>query len=68
MNTALKAAREKVGKTQTQVAGESNVAVRLYQYYETGQKTPSVTTALRLAKALGSTVEKLFPEEERVAQ
>ena len=62
MSTALKAARERIGKTQEQVASEASVAVRLYQYYEAGQKTPSVTTALRIARSLGTTAEALFGE------
>lgn len=65
MSTALKAARERIGKTQAQVASEASVAVRLYQYYEAGQKTPSVTTALRIARSLGTTAEALFGEAEK---
>ena len=65
MSTALKAARERIGKTQAQVASEASVAVRLYQYYEAGQKTPSVTTALRIARSLGTTAEDLFGQGEK---
>lgn len=56
----LRAAREKSGKTQAQVAGESGVGVRLYQYYEAGEKKPSVDAAIRIARTLGTTVEHLF--------
>ena len=57
---ALKAAREASGKTQTGVAHEVGVAVRLYQDYEYGKRNPSVRTAIRIASALDSTVEALF--------
>lgn len=57
---ALKAARKASGKTQEQVALETGVGVRLYQYYEAGEKRPSVDAAIRIAKALGTTVEHLF--------
>lgn len=60
---ALKAAREASGKTQTGVAHEVGVAVRLYQDYEYGKRNPSVRTAIRIASALGSTVEVLFSSD-----
>lgn len=62
MNVALRAARERSGKTQAQVAEEVNVGVRLYQDYEYGKREPGVRTALRIAKALKSTVEELFED------
>lgn len=49
----LRAAREKIGKTQARVAEESGVSVRLYQYYEAGEKKPTVTAAIRIANAMG---------------
>lgn len=60
MNIGLRAAREKSGKTQAQVAKNVRVAERTYQYYESGRKEPGVRTAIRIAKALNSTVEELF--------
>ena len=56
----LRAAREQSGKTQAQVAKEANIGERLYQDYEYNKRTPSVTTAIRIARALGRTVEELF--------
>ena len=50
---ALRATREKSGKTQAQVAKEAGIHARLYQYYEAGEKEPGVTTAIRIADALG---------------
>ena len=58
----LRAAREKSGKTQAQVAKEAEVDVRLYQYYESGEKEPGVRKAIRIARVLGSTAEALFGE------
>lgn len=52
-NTNLATARERAGKTQAQVAKEAGIAVRLYQYYEAGEKAPSVRTAIRIADTLG---------------
>lgn len=60
MNTKLRAAREKSGKTQAQVAEEAGIAVRLYQYYEAGEKIPSARSAIRVARVLRSSVEELF--------
>lgn len=65
-NVKLQAAREASGKTQAQVAREIGVAVRLYQSYEYGACEPSVRTAIRIAKALEMTVEKLFDDESKV--
>lgn len=56
----LRAAREQSGKTQAQVAREANIAERLYQDYEYGKREPGVRTAIRIARALDSTVEVLF--------
>ena len=56
----LRAAREQSGKTQAQVAKEIGIAEAVYQRYEYGKNTPSVTTAIRIARVLGSTVEALF--------
>lgn len=57
---ALRAAREQSGKTQAQVAKETGISELAYQRYEYGKRTPSATTAIRIARALDSTVEALF--------
>ena len=57
---ALRAAREQSGKTQAQVAMEVNVSERIYQSYEYDKAEPGVRTAIRIARALGTTVEELF--------
>lgn len=59
---ALKAAREKSGKTQAQVAKEARIGERLYQEYEYDHRCPNARTAIRIARAVESTVEELFGE------
>lgn len=59
-NTKLKEAREKIGLTQAQVAERAGTTARAYQYYEAGGREPSVKTAILIARAVKSTVEKLF--------
>lgn len=54
--------REASGKTQAQVAKEANIAERAYQNYEYDKREPSARTAIRIARALNSTVEELFGE------
>lgn len=56
----LRAARKQSGKTQAQVAKEANIGERLYQDYEYNKREPGVRTAIRIARALSSTVEALF--------
>lgn len=58
--TKIKAAREQSCKTQLQVANEVKLNVRMYQRYETGTGAKTIQTAIRIAKALGSTVENLW--------
>lgn len=56
----LRAAREQSGKTQAQVAKEIGVSELAYQRYEYDKREPGVRTAIRIARALNSTVEDLF--------
>lgn len=56
----LRAARETLKKTQSQVAQEAKVTKQAYQRYEYEKREPSVSIAKRIAKALNSTVEDLF--------
>lgn len=56
----LRAAREKSGKTQAQVAKEAGIQEQVYQRYEYGTSEPGVRTAIRIARVLGSTAEALF--------
>lgn len=59
-NIKLKEAREKCGLTQTQIAEKIGTTPRAYQYYEAGQRDPSVKTAILIARIVKSTVEELF--------
>ena len=59
-NTKLREAREKCGLTQAKVAEKVGTTARAYQYYEAGEREPSVKTAILIARAVKSTVEKLF--------
>lgn len=59
----LKAAREKSGKTQAQVASEVNISPAQYQNIEYDKNSPNVRTAIRIARALGTTVEALFGKD-----
>lgn len=57
----LRAARERSGKTQAQVAKESRIAERQYQDYEYDKREPGVRTAIRIADVLGvEDLRKLF--------
>ena len=64
MNRALKAAREKAELTQAQAAKAAKVTESMYQRYEYGKSTPTVYASIRIARALQSTVEELFPLTE----
>lgn len=59
-NNKLKAARTKSGKTQLQVAQETGLNIRMYQNYEYGMNDNAIKTAIKIAIALGSTVEQLW--------
>lgn len=56
----LQVARERTGKTQSQVAKEISIPIRMYQRYEHGDCVPSAPTGNSIARALGTTSEKLF--------
>lgn len=56
----LKLAREQSGKTQVQVANETELTERTYQKYEAGMSSKTIQTAIRIAKALNTTVEELW--------
>lgn len=59
-NSALKAARQMLGKTQQQVANETSINIRLYQKHENEETIPNAKVANRIARALGTTSEKLW--------
>lgn len=57
--TKLREIREKSGLTQKQVAQAVGIAESAYQRYEYG-RIPSAVTAVRIAKAIGTTVENIY--------
>lgn len=61
VSTGLKTVRERLGLTQAQIAEKAQITVMSYSRYETGKRDPRIQTAIRIAHALGVTVEELFP-------
>ena len=61
--TTIKQHRLSKGLTQQAAANAVGVVLRLFQYYEAGEREPAVRTAIRIAHILGTTVEELFPLE-----
>ena len=59
----LKIVRQERGLSQQAVANSAGIGIRIYQYYEAGEKEPGVLTALKLAEALKCTVEDIFHVE-----
>lgn len=60
----LRVVRTSKNIMQSALAKECGISVRTLIRYENGERLPDVVTALRLARALGTTVEELFPLEE----
>lgn len=61
--SSLKTFRERRGWTQAMLAQQSGVPRSTISAIENGALTPSVSTALALARALGVSVENLFADE-----
>ena len=60
----LKAAREKAGKSQDQVAKAVGVTQAAYSYFENGYKTPTLPVAKRIAAALGVSLDYLVGNDD----
>lgn len=60
----LRDAREAVGWTQAELADAIGVSRKTVNTVENGVFIPSVVVALKLAQALGTTVEQLFVLDE----
>lgn len=58
--TRLKEARAKSGLTQKEIAKKAGITTRVYQIYESGERIPRANVAVKIAKTVESTVEKLF--------
>lgn len=59
-NEILIATRKNLRKTQAQIAKEIGLTEVAYRNYERGTRTPSAPTGNSIARALGTTSEKLF--------
>ena len=59
-NKKLVAMRKQSGKTIVQIAKEACISSRGYQKYELSGSLPNARTAIRIAKALDTTVEELW--------
>ena len=64
MHEKLKQRREELRLTQKNVAQKIGIAESAYQRYERGVREPSVSAAIKLAKALNTTVEYLYSDSE----
>ena len=52
--------RQQVGLSQKELAKKAGVSELAFQRYEYGNRVPDARTAIRIVKALGTTVEKLW--------
>ena len=64
-NDTLKATREQSGKTQAEIAKEIGILKEVYQKYEYGMSSKTISTAIKIAKALNSSVEELWGNPEK---
>lgn len=60
----LKEFRKNKKLSQQNLSDILGMNIRLYQYYEADEREPVVRTAIRIAKALDTTVEELWGEEK----
>ena len=56
----LKAFRKERKLTQTELAARSGISQRYIAFIESGDRTPSLNSALRIADVLGRSVEEIF--------
>lgn len=59
-NEKLYNLRKKRGETQAEVAASIGVSVSAYNFYETGQRSPSDEVKKRIAKHFNRTVQFIF--------
>lgn len=57
---ALTELRQRKGFTQLQLAKKIGVTRQIISHYETGRAKPSLDVAVKLAKALGVSVEEIY--------
>lgn len=63
MREKLKEMRREAGYSQVQLAEKCNLSERAIQNYEAESRTPNVYVALKIAAALGHSVEEVFGDE-----
>ena len=56
----LKTLRQQKGLTQSEVAQKVGITETGYQNYERGRREPKISIALKIARVLGTTTEKLW--------
>ena len=64
LSNSVRTHREKMGLTQEELAGITNLSRQSIIAIEKGRFTPSIHTALMLAAALGTNIEELFRLEK----
>lgn len=62
--TLLKQERERIGKTQKEVAEETGISYSMIQLLEQGRRNPSDKNKIKLAKYYGKSIEYLFFNEQ----
>lgn len=55
--------RHELGLTQRELGEAAGLSQQAVSYIERGASVPRVTTMVRIARALGTTIEALFPME-----
>ena len=63
MGRRMKRARKALGKTQAQMSEVIGITPQRWSYFETGRELAKVTTYLKIAAALGITLNDLFYNE-----
>lgn len=61
----LKYFREKANLSQAQLAKSAGIAVNSYQRYEYGEREPKISTVIRMADALGITIDELCGQTKK---
>ena len=61
----IKNVRQQKKITQKELARMSQISLRSLIYYENTKRKPNAEIAIRIAKALNSTCEELWGEEEK---
>ncbi|MCW4117030.1 helix-turn-helix domain-containing protein [Aurantimonas sp. MSK8Z-1] len=64
LDRKLRERRQKLGKTQDQVARDAGMHVTQYNGYERGRSTPASATLVRIAVALETSVQALIDTDE----